>query len=364
MPPPSARGEKAANAGALRCWGFADVAKPQKPKTALAPVLPKSRLIQDWGEHPAPTEGPTKGLVLPPGDRDKFFGSKTGKEIEDQIWQLSTLVSGLLRDMSIVKNAMWHVEEGQRQLDDRMERMAYEIEPLDGRVSTLSGNLQQFTDLIEGRFTAIEEALQIKVEPALLSPVAPPAAPPVAPPGAPSGPRRPGSGKDSESPPKQDAPSKDRLGSKDTDNQVVDIERIDSDMSFMTGTTDKMAASGEVPGSLSVSASQEDQAAASAAATNATEKAIGEIASDVTEDLVLTHDDQTLTLTFEEGTPQSGGTGKCHFMPKEGGVLKEGVFSLQKSTLELQFKKGKQKLFTGIHIDLAHKTFKRFYDVG
>lgn len=52
----------------------------------------------------------------------RFNGSLTTAEVEEEVKRLSTLLSGLIRDFSIVKDSVWHLEDDRTHALHRMDR--------------------------------------------------------------------------------------------------------------------------------------------------------------------------------------------------------------------------------------------------
>jgi len=106
-------------------------------------------------------ELPSRGVSLPPIEKDRFYGNATGVQVEAELKRLGTLLRGLLRDFKVVKHSMWHLEECQDEHGRRLDALERRVPLMDSmnswseRLDALFGKL----DLVEG-IGSVEDAHQ------------------------------------------------------------------------------------------------------------------------------------------------------------------------------------------------------------
>jgi FtsZ-binding cell division protein ZapB len=106
-------------------------------------------------------ELPSRGVSLPPIEKDRFYGNATGVQVETELKRLGTLLRGLLRDFEVVKHSMWHLEECQDEHGRRLDALERRVPLMDSmnswseRLDALFGKL----DLVEG-IGSVEDAHQ------------------------------------------------------------------------------------------------------------------------------------------------------------------------------------------------------------
>lgn len=138
-----------AGAGALRRWElpYADAAPPlNSPRSKL---LQRSRIAHHGPPPPPPPGQPannavlksldaalslgresygdapisSRGISLPPVEKDRFYGSMDGPQVEQELQRLGALVKGLLRDFAVIKDTVFHLEDDKCSLVERVDHL-------------------------------------------------------------------------------------------------------------------------------------------------------------------------------------------------------------------------------------------------
>mmetsp|Transcript_12335 Transcript_12335/g.34972 ORF Transcript_12335/g.34972 Transcript_12335/m.34972 type:complete len:493 (-) Transcript_12335:212-1690(-) len=138
-------------------------------------------------------DGPQSlALLTPKSGKDRYYGTLTSAQVEQEVRRLSTLLQGLVRDFSIVKDSVWHLEDERSLAHQRMDRFEQvevpslrsasgateaRLEALAGRVDGLdasaarAGETQAQVDqlackleLMDSRLVAHEDGLHCRVE--------------------------------------------------------------------------------------------------------------------------------------------------------------------------------------------------------
>ncbi|CAK0811433.1 unnamed protein product [Prorocentrum cordatum] len=87
-----------------------------------------------------------------PSDRERFFGRLSAAQVQAELERQSTLLRGLVRDMDMVKNALWHIEDDKGPVEARLERLeglsdaalvAEKLGGFEGRVALMEARLAQ-----------------------------------------------------------------------------------------------------------------------------------------------------------------------------------------------------------------------------
>lgn len=66
-------------------------------------------------------ESSSRGISLTQDEKERFYGSLSGSQIEIDLKQHATLLKTLLHDVTMMKNSIWHLEEEQCQVSKRID---------------------------------------------------------------------------------------------------------------------------------------------------------------------------------------------------------------------------------------------------
>mmetsp|Transcript_28438 Transcript_28438/g.60302 ORF Transcript_28438/g.60302 Transcript_28438/m.60302 type:complete len:588 (+) Transcript_28438:102-1865(+) len=107
--------------------------------------------------------GSSGGVTLGTDGKDRFYGSLSGSQAEEELQRLAAMMKGLIREFAIVKDSVWHLEDTQLSQQERLDRFEEEFlrgmrsqdqDALD-RIKAVEGGVE----LLETRALAAEEAL-------------------------------------------------------------------------------------------------------------------------------------------------------------------------------------------------------------
>jgi len=77
----------------------------------------ESELMEDAAQAWANiSSNPSCGISLGTDAKSRFYGTMAGPQVEDELRRQATVLKGLMRDVSIVKDSVWHLEEDRPQL--------------------------------------------------------------------------------------------------------------------------------------------------------------------------------------------------------------------------------------------------------
>lgn len=83
-----------------------------------------------------PPPPPAKGIRLGTEERTRFYGAFSGKQVEEELRRLWTILQGLLHEFTLVKNSVWHIEDERSLLGERLDKLEQ------GKVDKLSDGLK------------------------------------------------------------------------------------------------------------------------------------------------------------------------------------------------------------------------------
>ncbi|CAE7380539.1 unnamed protein product [Symbiodinium pilosum] len=168
----------------LRRWDFAGdgpelpqlSSRRRKPRGAkamrdLQPLAePSSRSLtertldaaQDWSVHSTPRGlEATCGLQLSDESRARFFGHRTGLDVEAELQRQAVLLKGLLRDVAIMRDTVWHLSDelaGVSAPQNDFEQLSAEVREL----QRAFGSFSREEEAERGKLTSYQESRSLE----------------------------------------------------------------------------------------------------------------------------------------------------------------------------------------------------------
>eukprot|EP00931_Biecheleriopsis_adriatica_P076720 TRINITY_DN50401_c0_g1_i1.p1 TRINITY_DN50401_c0_g1~~TRINITY_DN50401_c0_g1_i1.p1 ORF type:complete len:891 (+),score=210.55 TRINITY_DN50401_c0_g1_i1:93-2675(+) len=95
----------------------------------------------------------SRGLVLISDTKDRFYGGMTGAQVEQELVRVATLLHGLLRDFSVLKDSVGHLEDDRNHWQERHELMETEH----GRLQHVCEEVQNKVEAFDTKVASAEE---------------------------------------------------------------------------------------------------------------------------------------------------------------------------------------------------------------
>mmetsp|Transcript_41959 Transcript_41959/g.78468 ORF Transcript_41959/g.78468 Transcript_41959/m.78468 type:complete len:448 (+) Transcript_41959:71-1414(+) len=119
----------------------------------------KYNKCEDWDLGPAsPAEHSTRGILLPPGEKERFYGSFSGTQVEAELKRLAMLVKGLLRDLTIVKDSVWHLEDERQEVKEKLDQVENVFSLGEAKKNEQLLKLTGQVEMLEARLTASDDS--------------------------------------------------------------------------------------------------------------------------------------------------------------------------------------------------------------
>jgi hypothetical protein len=96
------------------------------------------------------------------GEKDRFFGTLGGKQVEAELQRLGMLVKGLLRDLTSLKDSVWRLQEERYEVKQKIDSFEQSgLGELRATVESTHGQLQMLVgqvDLLDARVVAADDS--------------------------------------------------------------------------------------------------------------------------------------------------------------------------------------------------------------